>query len=94
VRSNEHPPGCNIVRRNRIHPVEGGGLARAAPGEDPLLHQIPLSEASEDQIAARLLARSNEALPLDEPARAAHHYLRLTAVEVRATFAKWFDRQL
>jgi zinc protease len=54
-----------------------------------LLHQIPLAEASEAQIAAGLLARSDIGLPLDEPTRAARHYLSLTASQVRAAFARW-----
>ena len=53
------------------------------------LHEIPLAETSEDQIAAGLLSRSNESLPLDEPMRAATHYLQLTGEQVRAAFAKW-----
>jgi zinc protease len=54
-----------------------------------LLDDIPLAESSEDNIAAGLLARSDEGLPLDEPVRAAHRYLSLTAADVRAAFARW-----
>jgi len=54
-----------------------------------LLRQIPLSEASVNSIAGGLVARSIDGLPLDEPIIAAHHYLELTAEQVRAAFAKW-----
>lgn len=54
-----------------------------------LLREMPLAESSVDRIASALLYRSREDLPLDEPARAAHIYLDLTAEQVRAAFAKW-----
>jgi zinc protease len=54
-----------------------------------LLRQIPLSESNRDRIGERLLRLSREELPLDEPTRAAHRYLEITAVEVQAAFAKW-----
>ncbi len=54
-----------------------------------LLHQIPLSEASMDGIAGGLLSRSLADLPLDEPVRAAEHYLEITAEQVRDAFSKW-----
>ncbi len=54
-----------------------------------LLHQIPLSEASMDGIAGGLLSRSLEDLPLDEPVRAAEHYLEINAEQVRDAFSKW-----
>jgi zinc protease len=54
-----------------------------------MLHRIPLSEASMDGIAGGLLSRSLEDLPLDEPVRAAGHYLEITADQVRDAFAKW-----
>jgi zinc protease len=50
---------------------------------------MPLRESSEDAVAGGLLARAQIALPLDEPGRAAHRYLSLTAADVRAAFAKW-----
>ncbi len=37
-----------------------------------------------------LLDRASHDLPLDEPLRAARNYLRLSAADVRAAFAKWF----
>jgi len=58
-----------------------------------LLRAIPLAEASTDGIAMGLLDRSRRDLPLDEPLRAAKHYLKLSAAEVRAAFAKWLRPQ-
>ena len=54
-----------------------------------LLREIPLSESSQDTIAQGLLSRAGLDLPLDEPTRAAERYIKLTAEEVRAAFAKW-----
>ena len=54
-----------------------------------LLREIPLSEASVDSIAEGLIYRATHELPLDEPTRAAHQYLKLTAEQVQAAFAKW-----
>ena len=54
-----------------------------------LLREIPLSESSFDNIAQGLIYRATHDLPLDEPTLAAHHYVRLTAEQVRAAFATW-----
>jgi len=54
-----------------------------------LLRQVPLSEASVDSIAGGWIHRSTIGLPLDEPVIAAHHYVELTAEQVKAAFAKW-----
>jgi zinc protease len=54
-----------------------------------LLREIPLAESSVYDIAQKLIDRAIHDLPLDEPIRAARRYLRLTAEEVRAAFAKW-----
>jgi zinc protease len=54
-----------------------------------LLRHIPLAESSLDSIAAGLLSRSALDLPLDEPTRAARHYVALTAEQVRAAFRRW-----
>jgi zinc protease len=54
-----------------------------------LLRKIPLSEASFEAIAGGWLARTELDLPLDEPVRAAHQYMRLQASDVRAAFKKW-----
>jgi zinc protease len=79
-----------IVRRDleqmRTTPVSLKDLRRA---KALLLHQIPLGEASEDDIAFGLLERSAAGLPLDEPMRAARHYSALSSAQVRAAFAKY-----
>ena len=54
-----------------------------------LLRDIPLSESSVDYIAQGWLSRSVLGLPLDEPIRAAHVYVKLTAGDVKAAYAKW-----
>jgi len=54
-----------------------------------LLRDIPLSESSVDRVAAGWLTRSLLGLPLDEPAQAARRYVKLTARDVRAAFARW-----
>ena len=55
-----------------------------------LLREIPLSESSVDSIAKGLIYRATHELALDEPTRAAHRYLELTAEQVQAAFVKWF----
>jgi zinc protease len=54
-----------------------------------LIHEVPLSEASTENIASLLLDLSLEELPLDEPVRAAKNYREATAEAVRAAFARW-----
>jgi zinc protease len=54
-----------------------------------LLREIPLSESSVERVAKGWLSRSVLDLPLDEPVRAAHRYIKLSAGDVRAAFAKW-----
>jgi zinc protease len=54
-----------------------------------LLREIPLSESSVQRVATGWLSRSVLDLPLDEPIRAAHRYVKLSASEVRVAFAKW-----
>ena len=58
-------------------------------GKALLLREMPLSESSVDRIAGGLIYRTTHDLPLDEPTRAAHRYLELTAEQVQAAFAKW-----
>ena len=53
-----------------------------------LLRRIALSESDTASIAHGLLARARLDLPLDEPTRAARHYLELDAADVREAFAK------
>ncbi len=54
-----------------------------------LLREIPLSESSVERIAQGWLSRSISDLPLDEPTLAAHRYVKLTAAQIQAAFAKW-----
>ena len=58
-----------------------------------LLRQIPLSEAGIDDIARGILARTDLGLPLDEPTRAAQHYIALDAPAVQEAFRKWLRPQ-
>ncbi len=54
-----------------------------------LLREIPLAEASENSVAGGLLGRALSGLPLDEPIVAARKYIKLTAKDVQAAYAKW-----
>jgi zinc protease len=54
-----------------------------------LLRDMQLADASLDSIAEGLLARANADLPLDEPTRAAHRFLRVTARQIEKAFATW-----
>jgi zinc protease len=80
----------DIVVRNvhamQAQPVDAAelNLAKAA-----LLRDIPLGQASLESIARGFIHRAVLDLPLDEPTRAAHRYVALTAEQVRAAFAKW-----
>ena len=72
-----------MMQRQPVNPAE---LHRA---KAMLLREIPLTESSLRSIARGWIDRSVLDLPLDEPSRAAQHYMALTAEQVRATFAKW-----
>ncbi len=74
------------LREMQKKPVPPYELQRA---KALLLRRIPLKESSTESIASLLLSFSVEDLPLDEPLRAARHYLNITAAQVRAAFAKW-----
>jgi zinc protease len=54
-----------------------------------LLRDIPLSQASVDEIANGWLGYVALGLPLDEPVVAGKIYTKLTANDVKAAFAKW-----
>lgn len=56
-----------------------------------LARQLPLSEASIDEIAGRLLARSDLGLPPDEPTAAAQRYIALGLEDVQARFESGCD---
>ncbi len=54
-----------------------------------MLRQIPLSEASIDQIARGIIGRDDLGLPLDEPTIAARRYIALTPQDIQDAFKKW-----
>ncbi len=74
------------LKQMQATPVTGNELQQA---KAMLLREIPLSESSVGRIAGGFISRTTEDLPLDEPTRAAHRYLSLTAGEVKAAFVKW-----
>lgn len=74
------------LRAMQTAPVSASELRRA---KALLLREIPLSESSLDLIAAGLIERARLHLPLDEPTIAAHRYLKLTAADVKAAYARW-----
>jgi len=74
------------LREMQTTPVTEEELQRA---KTLLVRQIPLTEASTDSIARRLLSLSMEDLPLNEPVRAARYYLETTAEQIRDSYAKW-----
>ena len=53
-----------------------------------LIRRVPLSEASVGNIAAGLLRRSREGLPLDEPILAARTYRGITSRQVKEAFER------
>jgi zinc protease len=54
-----------------------------------MLRQIPLSEASINEIARGIINRDDLGLPLDEPTIAARRYIALTPQDVQNVFKKW-----
>jgi zinc protease len=54
-----------------------------------MLRQIPLSEASIDEIARGIIGRDDLGLPLDEPTIAARRYIALTPQDIQNVFRKW-----
>ncbi|HEY5048724.1 MAG TPA: pitrilysin family protein [Rhizomicrobium sp.] len=74
------------IRNLQTTPVNAGELARA---KAILLREMPLREASVNEIARALADRRDLDLPLDEPTLAAHRYVALGPQEVQAAFRKW-----
>ena len=74
------------LKKMQVTPVTPHELRQA---KAILLREIPLSESSIGRIAAGMISRTTEDLPLDEPTLAARRYLRLTAADVEAAFVKW-----
>ena len=92
------PPNVSKARRIVMRDLRQMQTAPVTPVElrrakAMLLREIPLSESSTGRIAGGFLARAEIGLPLDEPVRAAHRYLVLTAAQVRAAFAKWIQTE-
>ena len=88
------PPNVSKARAIIVRDLEDMQTKPASQAElqqakAMLLREIPLSEASVGSIARGLLSRASMGLPLDEPTRAAHHYMELTAEQVQQAFAKW-----
>jgi zinc protease len=86
----------NVSKAAQIAVQELRSMQDTAVGADELLRakalllrQIPLSEASVDQIGHDLIDRREYDLPLDEPDRAARRYVELSAADVQAAFRKW-----
>jgi zinc protease len=76
------------LNQMRTEPVSASELHQA---KALLLRQIPLSESSEEAVAAGMLGRAEIGLPLDEPLNAAKKYLELNAAEVEAAFARFIQ---
>jgi zinc protease len=82
--------GKTIVERNlhllQTKRVSADELRRA---KMVLVRQILLAEGSVDGIGGGLLQLALRDLPIDEPARAARKYLRVSAADVQRAFVKW-----
>jgi zinc protease len=76
----------NNLKRMQRQLVSPSELLQA---KEMLLREIPMAESSLRAIARGFIHRSVLDLPLDEPSRAAQHYMTLTAEQVRSTFARW-----
>jgi zinc protease len=74
------------IRTMQDAPVTADELLRV---KALLLRQIPLNEASVDQIARGFLDSRELDLPLDEPTEAAKRYVALGPAEIQAAFKKW-----
>ncbi|HXS28850.1 MAG TPA: pitrilysin family protein [Steroidobacteraceae bacterium] len=86
----------NVVRAARIATRELESMRTKPAAADELtrvkallLHAIPLSEASVDEIAGGFIERRELDLPLNEPTIAARRYIALSASDVQAAFRKW-----
>jgi zinc protease len=74
------------LRARREKPVTDGELLHT---QMLLIRQIPLSESGVDKIAHGLIERREGGFPLDEPARVARSYRKITARLVWEAFARW-----
>jgi zinc protease len=88
------PPNVSKARNIVEHNLKEMQTAPVSPEELQLakalsLRQIPLQESSVEAIAEGFLHRASHDLPLDEPVVAAHRYVKLSAEEVKAAYARW-----
>ncbi|MBV8877552.1 MAG: insulinase family protein [Gammaproteobacteria bacterium] len=90
----------NVARAANMVAQEISNMQTGPAGADELLRvkafllrQMPLSEASLDDIARALLMRTDLGLPLDEPRHAAERYIALDAAAVQQAFRKWLRPQ-
>jgi zinc protease len=74
------------VRTMQDTPVPESELARA---KAILIREMPLEEASVNEIARAFALRRDLNLPLNEPTLAAQRYITLTSADVQAAFRKW-----
>jgi zinc protease len=86
----------NVTKAAAMAVKDVRGLQEQPPGAEELLRtkalmlrQIPLSEASIDEIARGVIGRDDLGLPLDEPTIAARRYIALTPQDVQNVFKKW-----
>ncbi|HEX3431332.1 MAG TPA: pitrilysin family protein [Rhizomicrobium sp.] len=77
---------ANDVRKMQDTPVPDGELARA---KAILIREMPLEEASVNEIVQAFALRRDLNLPLNEPTIAAERYIALTPAAVQAAFRKW-----
>jgi zinc protease len=87
------PPNVSKARRLAERDLRAMQTTDVTPAELQqakaiLLRQLPLEEASEDDVANALAGDSLAGLPLDEAHHAATIYAKLSANAVRAAFAK------
>lgn len=86
----------NVTKAADIVVREVRGLQTALVPADELdrakalkLRQIPLNESSVNDIARQLANDWDLELPLDEPTRAARHYVDLQPADIQKAFVKW-----
>ncbi|HEX9159907.1 MAG TPA: pitrilysin family protein [Rhizomicrobium sp.] len=74
------------VKKMQDAPVPPAELDRA---KAILIREMPLEEASVNEIASAFALRRDLGLPLNEPTIAAERYVALSAADVQAAFRKW-----
>jgi zinc protease len=74
------------VKKMQDAPVPDAELQRA---KAILIREMPLEEASVNEIARAFALRRDLNLPLNEPTLAAQRYIALTSADVQAAFRRW-----